>query len=218
MATQTVEYLSSTKLCCGTLPVDVILCVPTTVTLLGVAYVEAQLTAQSCYKTGCTTSYLQTFTIDDSQLAEDITLSGSEITGVFCKGCVTTWVEDLVGPPWQDWEPTFSGVNAMTFTAVTTQYARFLQVGKTVWGQIGATGTIGGVVDQYLQFTLPVASVAAAASKFNHALTNNGAYAAGHLMIPNADNTIGQAALSTLGNWTAGAGREFYSNFFYQTA
>lgn len=55
---------------------------------------------------------------------------------------------------WTTWAPTY-GAETGTFTSVTTTYARYKQVGKTVFLEIRASGTTSGST-AFLTFTLPV--------------------------------------------------------------
>lgn len=94
MSTQAVAYCTSKKLnCCP--PAQVILCVPSSLTVSGKASIEATLsyafpTTSSCF--GC--SYQYTFEYDDSQLIDQsVPLTTASISGVICRDCFTIWVE-----------------------------------------------------------------------------------------------------------------------------
>lgn len=54
-----------------------------------------------------------------------------------------------------DWNPTYSASGAMTFTSVTTTYAKYVDVGGLRFISLSATGTAGGTASIYLGFTLP---------------------------------------------------------------
>ena len=60
------------------------------------------------------------------------------------------------GAAWTSWTPTYGANGSMTYTSVTTDYAKYIQIGKTVHFQMSAFGTIGGTVDTRLTFTLPI--------------------------------------------------------------
>lgn len=64
--------------------------------------------------------------------------------------------EAAVGTAWTSWTPTYSASGSMTWTSVTTEYAKYFKSGKTVHYAIGADGTTGGVVDYELRFTAPL--------------------------------------------------------------
>lgn len=55
----------------------------------------------------------------------------------------------------KDWEPDYGAGGAMTFTNVTTSYAKYLKINKIVIALIQASGTTGGVASNTLNFTLP---------------------------------------------------------------
>ena len=52
---------------------------------------------KACCIGQCGDRWEYTFTYDDVQIAEGQTLYRQDITGVFCKGCIYSWVQDLVG-------------------------------------------------------------------------------------------------------------------------
>jgi hypothetical protein len=52
--------------------------------------------------------------------------------------------------------PTYSASGSMTFTSITTHYARFKIVGKLVWIYLSADGTTGGTASTRVQFTVPI--------------------------------------------------------------
>lgn len=115
MATQTTEYITCKRLCCGVLPADVIVCVPSSIVaphlcpigedggeaaeqVTDFTYIEAQISKECKVGNACgreTWKYWITF--DDAQLIEGAILTGPYITGIFCKDCWTDWVEELVG-------------------------------------------------------------------------------------------------------------------------
>lgn len=96
MATQTFDYLTCDKLCCGTLPADVILCLPTGLTASGLSTINATLVAErvSCSNHSCIQKFVYIITVDEDQLAEGVTLSGAEITGIVCRSCLTDYIDN----------------------------------------------------------------------------------------------------------------------------
>lgn len=197
MATQTVDYLSCTRICCGTLPSAVIICLPSAIVAPHVctiteeddtyprAYVLAEISAERCISTGCKTNYIYSISVDDTQLIDDTTLSGSEITGIFCRSCFTDWVEDAIGdesyidtdeggaqsfvsphgciypltvgpsPTFQDYAVDLTQTGTMSYSATTVGHARYMLLGKTCFVQIAVTGTTGGVAAANIEFSLP---------------------------------------------------------------
>lgn len=111
MSLLTVDYKSYSKLsCAGCLPAEVVLCLPKE--LVGsqnicvadapapyeFSYINAQLISymqllDTCHKV----YYRYVFSYDDTQLVSSTVLTCADIEGVFCKGCLTQWIEDKVG-------------------------------------------------------------------------------------------------------------------------
>lgn len=57
-------------------------------------FIEATL-ASSC-RSSYKNKIAYTFVYDDAQIAEGETLTASDITGAFCRDCLTDWVEAVV--------------------------------------------------------------------------------------------------------------------------
>lgn len=95
MATKVVVWLSENRLPCacrGT--VDVILCTIWDVT------VPASLIASSSTSSCETGNWKYDLQYDSDDLPEDVTaLSTSDITGVLCEGCLTSWVREQFAAP-----------------------------------------------------------------------------------------------------------------------
>ncbi len=98
MATQTIEFTTSTKLACSScLPADVVLCIPVSLdahavedSIIGI--LEGSLTVVN-------TSgqyYVYTISYDDTQIVEGESLTAEMIQGIFCEGCMTNWVRELI--------------------------------------------------------------------------------------------------------------------------
>lgn len=103
MATQVLTYLTCDKNSCATTyPVDVVLCVkPSKLAANDVVdpthefkTLDAILTniVKGCG--GAPTKY--EFSYDDVQIAEGQTLYATDVTGFFCKGCLSDWILDLI--------------------------------------------------------------------------------------------------------------------------
>jgi hypothetical protein len=84
------------------------------------------------------------------------------------------------GGGWATWTPTYGATGSMTFTSVTTVYAKYQRHGKRVRGIINANGTTGGTASTGLTFTLPVTA----------ANTDSGG-ALGHCVIGEAGTVAG---------------------------
>lgn len=101
MTAQNAYWCSTTSLpcACGALPVDVILCVPTAITLSGLGFIDATLTGvvQKLPPCGSCALYNYTFSYDDALLVDPLTLiTSAEISGVICRDCMTRWAEGLL--------------------------------------------------------------------------------------------------------------------------
>lgn len=106
-----VNYTTRTKLDCGdTLPTSVILCVnPLKVApyscpetdvdqIWEYNFIPATLTDVTKFQDGCApASWKYTFCFDDIFVVPGETILRNDVTGIVCKDCLTTWVEDLVG-------------------------------------------------------------------------------------------------------------------------
>ena len=58
---------------------------------------------------------------------------------------------------WAAWNPTLGAVDSMTYTSTSLTYARYCQIGSTVFFAIAFTGTVGGTLSNAVTFTAPVA-------------------------------------------------------------
>jgi hypothetical protein len=114
MATKLVDLVTSGVLdCAGCSTADVILCISPIELIAqkdcageGVApevdfpwhTIEAKLINYSLVGSACgTNNYKYTFSYDDAQLVEGSVLIPSNIRGVVCRGCETTYIDDKVG-------------------------------------------------------------------------------------------------------------------------
>jgi hypothetical protein len=135
MAILTLQYESKDRLACAAcLPADLILIVPPHLVAahdcpscydtgegapeepFEFNYIEAELIQSAKIYDSCTKCYFWRYTIsyDNVQISEGETLTESDILGVFCRGILAQWVEDLVGN-----EPCMvdNGDGSITFTS-----------------------------------------------------------------------------------------------------
>ena len=115
MTERTIKYKSYNRVSCsGCTPADIVICV-TPAKILGVAcdecsdtetspatkhYIDGQLQTACRLQDTCGTYFYQyILSYNDDQLVLNEVLAVSDILGIFCKGCMTDWVEDLVGTP-----------------------------------------------------------------------------------------------------------------------
>lgn len=102
MSFATLKYSCTSRLSCSNaLPADVIICVPVEKVLpisgVSVGYIEGQITqVAECPKGYNCVLYTYTLYFDTDQLAEAESIDASDIQGVFCKGCLTSWIEDFI--------------------------------------------------------------------------------------------------------------------------
>lgn len=99
-------YNSTSRLSCDcVLPAQVILCVPEAIIAPREATpnfdyrtIEASITARSVINDCCGSTFNRyTISYDDTQLVDQIPLRADQIQGIVCRGCLTTWVEDVAG-------------------------------------------------------------------------------------------------------------------------
>jgi len=58
---------------------------------------------------------------------------------------------------WQDWTPNYTQYTTMTFTSITTNFARYCKVGKLCFIELSAYGTLGGTINDSIDFSPPIA-------------------------------------------------------------
>ncbi len=107
MTTRIVEWSSGDKLACSAcLPADVYLCVrsglvPPLILLFTthskpMHTIDASVTAVTKNNCNCETPYTYTIEYDADQLVGSVELISSDISGVVCKGCLTSVIEDTI--------------------------------------------------------------------------------------------------------------------------
>lgn len=95
-------YRSTSRLECQC-DVEIIVCVDDTLTASGAPFLEATLVTTTTTVNACLeTVYEYQIEYDEADLADPThILRASEINGILCKGCLTTYIEyliSLVGP------------------------------------------------------------------------------------------------------------------------
>lgn len=96
MADQTFTYSTFNKICCGALPADIIICVPANLTASGYSTLEASLTEERCFKSGCSVQYNYTISVDEDLLAPEVTLTGANVQGILCDDCLIQFIRDAI--------------------------------------------------------------------------------------------------------------------------
>lgn len=92
---------------------------------------------------------------DDGTLKDDTVGTDQVVDASVTTAKLATGAGEL-GGAWQDWTPSYSAGGSMTYTSVTTTYAKYIQIGKTVFFRLRSSGTTGGTASNELKFTLPV--------------------------------------------------------------
>lgn len=116
---------------------------------------------------------------------------------------------------WSSWTPTYSASGSMTFTTVTTQYGRYLQIGKLVFFQLWASGTTGGTANTTISATLPIAAAATVTVPIA-ATVFDATYSLGLAFATNAG--VVDVSKSAGGNWALGASKSIFVGGFYEAA
>ena len=117
-------------------------------------------------------------------------------------------------PDWFSWIPTYSASGAMTFTSVTTQYAKYRAHGHHIQFIFRSSGTLGGTPDTGVYVTCPVAPAVITGTYL--------VFTAG-----NSETPVGAGILDTVtprltvqrydaGNYTGGAGKVVFGEGFYE--
>ena len=110
------------------------------------------------------------------------------------------------------WAPSYGASGSMTFTSVTTNHARYLQIGKFVFFTVRATGTVGGTPSQILTFTLPVAPTSDVFSAGGNVF-DNGSWRGCNCQFSGSGSTFSAYRYDS-GNYTAGAAAVMVFGFY----
>jgi hypothetical protein len=118
---------------------------------------------------------------------------------------------------WVSYTPTYTCSGSMTYTAVTTTYAKYMQIGNVIFVRLYADGTTGGTASTEVRASLPIAAI----GNHNGIITGvrdagAGALTQGFLQITAANGLAFFNA--TVANWSLGAGRFISCNTFYEVA
>lgn len=108
MSTSTIEYVSCNQLNCGSLPADVILCVPAEIVAPHLcsdsssettefSYIDASLVQTFTGSKGCNQFWQYNISFDNTQLVEGAVLNPVDITGVICRNCLTQYLDQKAG-------------------------------------------------------------------------------------------------------------------------
>lgn len=125
-------------------------------------------------------------------------------------GYLNNLIDLISNAGWTSWVPSYAAGGSMTYTGVTTNYAKYMRIGKTIWFQVSASGTTGGTPAASLTFTLPAgillsvgAAALAAGGYVNDNSLSKGAWAYG------SSTSVIAVERYDSANFTAGAGEGF---------
>ena len=136
-----------------------------------------------------------------------LTAPSATISGTLSAGSIT-------GVTWTTWSPTYTPAGGMTFTGVTTDYAKYFQIGKLVFYSLRVSGTIGGVLNNGIYFSAPVTIGDIASCYANSARVSN--YNGPGISEPLSAANIWMYR-GDLSNYTAG-GVTIWAKGFYEAA
>lgn len=120
---------------------------------------------------------------------------------------------------WTTYSPTYAASGSMTFTSVTTNFAKYLKTGRRVEVLIDASGTTGGTASNNLQFSLPVSANVTSGIFIGQGggiVTDNSVTVGSAVAINAATTAIIQRYDS--GNYTLGAAERFRVHLVYEAA
>ena len=131
---------------------------------------------------------------------------------------LNTAVSDLDDPPgwpgWFAWLPAYSASGSMTFTAVTTQLAKYRVAGRACQFMFRASGTLGGVAGTGVYITCPVAPVVVTGT-FLPFTAGNSETAAGAGVLDTVTPRL-MVQRYDAGNYGLAAGKVVYGEGFYE--
>lgn len=144
------------------------------------------------------------------------------------RSAIATWedVADLIegifvaGYPlvYTTWVPTYGGGGSMTYTSVSTTYARYWFAGKHCHCTVYVSGTTGGSASSYITMTLPATAASLTDQRVPMSVDDGGsAPYIGKILIPTGSNTA-RISKPDNSNWGLGANRLFYGAFSFETA
>jgi microcystin-dependent protein len=100
---KTVSYTSAQLLACANCNGEAIICVDDTLTIGNVPFLEVTvMSVDETWNTCGAMSYLYGFSYDENSLIDPVSgLSEGSIHGVFCKGCLTTYINNIASTVWE---------------------------------------------------------------------------------------------------------------------
>lgn len=114
------------------------------------------------------------------------------------------------------WAPSYGAGGSMTFTSVSTTYARTVVIGKFRLIMFNFAGTTGGSASTYLTLTAPAAAASLGGDQINGVYVVNSGTATGRAHINTGSTTV-QIFLPDTSNWGLGASRGAAGFLIYET-
>ena len=133
-------------------------------------------------------------------------LRSAQFTGGDIADLIEGLFDDSHPLTWTTWSPTYSANGTMTYTSVSTTYAKYIQVGKLVPFVILTSGTVGGSLNYELRFTPPVTISGQIVIGSGYAA--DGGIALGAYAIYQGSSLVGVRKYDA-SNWTSGSSRGF---------
>ena len=95
---KSVSYTSYDYLECAECAGEIIICLDNSLVADGGTYIDGVAASVDCQVDTCgRTQYVYAFTYEESQLLNpNVDLLESDIEGVICKGCLTSYIESLI--------------------------------------------------------------------------------------------------------------------------
>ncbi len=147
-----------------------------------------------------------------------VTTVGDLLTGAISEPYFSTQSSPGGFKHWFNWVPVYSGSGSMTFTAVTTTYARFKIEGRMVTYVVRASGTTGGTAGTTILLTVPVVGINIGATTMSVATFVDTGVGIARGYIDPASGLIGtvKQAAGIDGNWGLGTARQIINSGFYE--
>lgn len=127
----------------------------------------------------------------------------------------TNWRMTSAITLWTSWSPTYSASGSMTYTSVSNNSVKYMQIGRTVFINVDFQGTTGGTASNGILFTLPVTALTATGR--GGAVVTDGATAVGgyYFLSSTTQITVRKYDASNFG---LGGTRQITLEAFYEAA
>lgn len=120
-------------------------------------------------------------------------------------------------PEWFDYTPTYSGNGSMTWTSVTTTFAKFRIVGNYINVLVQASGTTGGTANTSLQATSPI-NITGSDAYPGYGYVADGGISLGGIIFYNASSNQITGRKYDAANYGLGTARVMNANIYYPYA